>query len=128
MVPAFLYEGYGLTETSPVVSVNTFNQPNMLRVGTVGSSSGTPSHIAEDGEILVKGHQTMIGYYKDEEDGRSAQGRLVPHRRHRRLRRRFLRITDRKKEMGKTSGGKYVARSSSRMPSRPPLRGAGHGR
>lgn len=106
-----VYEGYGLTETSPVVSVNTFNQPNMLRVGTVGKLIGdTEVHIAEDGEILVKGHQTMIGYYKDEEktaevlkDGWFHTGDIGV------FEDGFLRITDRKKEMFKTSGGKYVA-------------------
>ena len=106
-----VYEGYGLTETSPVVSVNTFNQPNMLRVGTVGKLIGdTEVRIAEDGEILVKGHQTMIGYYKDEEktaevlkDGWFHTGDIGV------FEDGFLRITDRKKEMFKTSGGKYVA-------------------
>ena len=106
-----VYEGYGLTETSPVVSVNTFNQPNMLRVGTVGKLIGdTEVQIAEDGEILVKGHQTMIGYYKDEEktaevlkDGWFHTGDIGV------FEDGFLRITDRKKEMFKTSGGKYVA-------------------
>ena len=106
-----VYEGYGLTETSPVVSVNTFNQPNMLRVGTVGKLIGdTEVRIAEDGEILVKGHQTMIGYYKDEEktaevlkEGWFHTGDIGV------FEDGFLRITDRKKEMFKTSGGKYVA-------------------
>ena len=106
-----VYEGYGLTETSPVVSVNTFNQPNMLRVGTVGKLIGdTEVRIAEDGEILVQGHQTMIGYYKDQEktaevlkDGWFHTGDIGV------FEDGFLRITDRKKEMFKTSGGKYVA-------------------
>jgi long-chain acyl-CoA synthetase len=106
-----VYEGYGLTETSPVVSVNTFNQPNMLRVGTVGKLiDDTEVQIAEDGEILVKGHQVMMGYYKDQDktdevikDGWFHTGDIGV------IEDGFLRITDRKKEMFKTSAGKYVA-------------------
>jgi len=105
-----IMEGYGLTETSPVVSVND-QRNGGFRVGTVGRViDNVEVKIAEDGEILVKGPNVMQGYYKDPEktasvisDGYfhtgdigevSADG--------------FLKITDRKKDMFKTSGGKYV--------------------
>jgi long-chain acyl-CoA synthetase len=106
-----VYEGYGLTETSPVVSVNTLNTPGMLRVGSVGKViEGVDVRIESDGEITVKGHNVMMGYYKDEEktaeimkDGWFHTGDIGV------IEDDFLRITDRKKEMFKTSGGKYVA-------------------
>lgn len=106
-----IMEGYGLTETSPVCSVNDMRDGG-FRIGTVGRLlPGVDVTIAKDGEILVQGPNVMMGYYKDQkqtdevikngyfhtgdighidEDG-------------------FLKITDRKKEMFKTSGGKYVA-------------------
>lgn len=106
-----IMEGYGLTETSPVCSVNDMRDGG-FRIGTVGKLlPGVEVKIAKDGEILVQGPNVMMGYYKDQkqtdevikngyfhtgdighidEDG-------------------FLKITDRKKEMFKTSGGKYVA-------------------
>jgi long-chain acyl-CoA synthetase len=104
-------EGYGLTETSPVISVNTFRQPGMCRVGAVGKMiRNVEVRIAEDGEILCKGPNVMMGYYKAPEltaevirDGWFHTGDIGE------VRDGFLAITDRKKEMFKTSGGKYVA-------------------
>ncbi len=104
-------EGYGLTETSPVISVNDMRD-NGFKIGTVGKLIGqTEVKIAPDGEICVKGPQVMMGYYKDQEktnsviiDGYFHTGDIgvVDNE-------GFLKITDRKKEMFKTSGGKYVA-------------------
>ena len=104
-------EGYGLTETSPVVSVNTTNGANMLKIGSVGKlADGVDVKIADDGEILVQGPNVMIGYYKHPEktaevlkDGWFHTGDIGV------IEDGFLRITDRKKEIFKTSGGKYVA-------------------
>jgi len=104
-------EGYGLTETSPVMAVNRYNVKDR-KFGTVGPLlEGVEVKIVEDGEILTKGPNVMVGYYKRPDltaevftDGwfhTGDIGMLVEDR--------FLKITDRKKELFKTSGGKYVA-------------------
>jgi long-chain acyl-CoA synthetase len=106
-----LYEGYGPTENSPVISVNC-RKPGRSKFGTVGPViPGIEVKLAEDGEICVKGPTVMMGYYKRPDltaetiiDGWLLTGDIGVFEDG-----IFLRITDRKKELFKTSGGKYVA-------------------
>ncbi len=107
-----IMEGYGLTETSPVISVNRYEEKERM-IGTVGPLiANVEVKIAEDGEILCKGPNIMLGYYKNPEATAAVMedgvwfktgdiGTMVDGK--------FLKITDRKKEIFKTSGGKYVA-------------------
>ncbi|HET6224853.1 MAG TPA: long-chain fatty acid--CoA ligase [Bacteroidia bacterium] len=104
-------EGYGLTETSPVIAVNNF-LPNSICFGTVGPVIDKVTvKIAEDGEILVKGPNIMLGYYNRPDataevidtNGWFHTGDIGTF-----VDNRFLKITDRKKEIFKTSGGKYI--------------------
>lgn len=105
-----IMEGYGLTETSPVTSVNDQNDGN-FRVGTVGKViENVEVKIAENGEILVKGPNVMQGYYKDPEKTAEAiqDGWFHTGDKGEFDKDGFLKITGRTKEMFKTSGGKYV--------------------
>lgn len=106
-----IFEGYGMTESSPGGTVNDMRNGG-FRIGSVGKSiEGVTIKIAEDGEILIKGENVMMGYYKNEELTQKTItngylhsgdiGKLDDDG--------FLYITDRKKEMFKTSGGKYIA-------------------
>ena len=107
----YIMEGYGLTETSPVISVNMYKD-HQFKIGTVGTLiDNVEVKIAEDGEILVKGPNVMMGYYKDTERTADVitddwfhtgdKGEIDSDS--------FLKITGRKKEIFKTSGGKYVS-------------------
>ena len=107
-----VYEGYGLTETSPVIAVNN-PRKRILKPGTVGEiMPGIEFKLAEDGEILTKGNCLMVGYYKDpeytkqviDEEGWFHTGDIGTM-----IEGRFLKITDRKKEIFKLSLGKYIA-------------------
>ncbi len=104
-----IYEGYGLTEASPVIAVNCFRRGK--KIGTVGPPlKGVEVKLSDDGEILVKGDIVMMGYHnlpeKTAEEIRDGWlytgdiGEWVDNK--------FLKIVDRKKEMYKTSGGKYI--------------------
>ncbi|MDB5196698.1 MAG: long-chain fatty acid--CoA ligase [Flaviaesturariibacter sp.] len=106
-----IMEGYGQTETSPVITVNRFEPENRF-FGTVGPViSGVEVKIAEDGEILCKGPNVMMGYYKrpDATTETVIDGWLYTGDIGTMVDGKFLKITDRKKEIFKTSGGKYVA-------------------
>ncbi|WKK65078.1 AMP-dependent synthetase/ligase [Lutimonas zeaxanthinifaciens] len=104
-------EGYGLTETSPVISVNMYEGEN-FKIGSVGKAiDNVEIKIADDGEILIKGPNVMQGYYKDPDKTAEVmtdeffhtgdKGELDKDG--------FLTITGRKKEIFKTSGGKYIS-------------------
>lgn len=107
-----LYEGYGPTENSPVISVNRMGK-GMMKLGTVGPPvKGVEVKLMPDGEICVRGESVMVGYYKRPDltaeaiiDGWLHTGDIGVFEDNN----KFLRITDRKKELFKTSGGKYVA-------------------
>nr|WP_321405506.1 long-chain fatty acid--CoA ligase [uncultured Carboxylicivirga sp.] len=108
-----LMEGYGLTETAPVIAANFIAEPGNLKIGTVGPVfKSVQVKIDDDGEILAKGPNIMMGYYKDQQntdevidnDGWFHTGDIGTL-----LNDKFLKITDRKKEMFKLSNGKYIA-------------------
>lgn len=107
-----ILEGYGLSETSPVISVNTM-EPGGRCYGSVGKvMSGVEVKFGDDGEILCKGPNVMMGYYNKpdltaeviSEDGWFSTGDIGTI-----INGEYLKITDRKKEIFKTSGGKYIA-------------------
>ena len=106
-----IMEGYGLTETSPVVSVNMY-KGNLFQVGSVGTAiDNVEIKIADDGEILIKGPNVMQGYYKDPERTAKVMTGDYFHTGDKGEvdAKGFLKITGRKKEIFKTSGGKYIA-------------------
>ncbi len=107
-----LQEGYGLTETSPIISVNG-HKPKDNMIGTVGPLlRDVEVKIAQDGEILVKGPGVMLGYYKDEKETQQVleeSGWLHTGDVGEMINGKFLKITDRKKEIFKNSAGKYIA-------------------
>ena len=102
---------YGLTETAPIITINRKTKPE-LQLGSVGSLiDGVEVKIAKDGEILCKGHNVMMGYYKNPEltksvfteDGWFCTGDIGSFENN-----KFLKITDRKKEIFKLSSGKFI--------------------
>ena len=108
----YIFEGYGMTEASPVIAVNNPKEM-IIKIGTVGKKmEGTEMMIADDGEILTRGPHVMLGYYKDpeytkqviDEDGWLHTGDIGVM-----VDKIFLKITDRKKEIFKLSAGKYIA-------------------
>ena len=108
----YIYEGYGMTETAPVIAVN-MPKDRIFKIGTVGKVlDGAEVKIAEDGEILTRGPLLMSGYYKDpeytkeviDEEGWLHTGDVGEF-----VDTIFLKITDRKKEIFKLSIGKYIA-------------------
>ena len=106
-----VYEGYGMTESSPGATLNDLRN-NSLKIGTVGKPlKGIEIKIADDGEILMKGHCIMQGYYKrDDLTAETIKGGYLHSGDIGELDSEgFLKITDRKKEIFKTSGGKYIA-------------------
>ncbi len=103
---------YGLTETSPVITINRLHKP-LVKLGTVGALiDGVEMKITDDGEILCRGHNVMLGYFKDpeltkemiDEDGWFHTGDIGSIEEG-----KFLAVTDRKKEIFKLSNGKYIA-------------------
>ncbi|MFC2137882.1 AMP-dependent synthetase/ligase [Bacteroidota bacterium] len=103
---------YGLTETSPIISINRTSKPD-VKLGSVGPViDGVSVKIAEDGEILCKGHNVMLGYFKDteltasvlDEEGWFHTGDIGKLEKG-----KFLKVTDRKKEIFKLSNGKFIA-------------------
>lgn len=104
-----IYEGYGLTEAGPCIAVNCFKRG--MKIGTVGLPLiNIEIKLAEDGEILTKGENNMIGYYKNAEATAEVlkEGWLYTGDIGQWVDGKFLKIIDRKKEMFKTSGGKYI--------------------
>jgi long-chain acyl-CoA synthetase len=108
----YIFEGYGMTEASPVIAVNNPKEM-IIKIGTVGKKmDGTELMIADDGEILTRGPHVMLGYYKDpdytkqviDEEGWLHTGDIGVI-----VDKIFLKITDRKKEIFKLSSGKYIA-------------------
>lgn len=108
----YIFEGYGMTEASPVIAVNNPKEM-IIKIGTVGKRmEGTELMIAEDGEILTRGPHIMLGYYKDPEYTKEVideQGWLHTGDIGVVVDKIFIKITDRKKEIFKLSAGKYIA-------------------